>query len=244
MIRSILCCAVVATAAAPSLAEKLTIEFEIQHSANFEGFGFSVLHTSNGSNPATGSIIERFHGTFVVQYDTVANSLTFLSFDATYEGGDGLTHMTLGSTATSPVLDLNGDPNASGGAFVGFGDDGNGNFTEGNGELSLNLTNRAGLALPNQDVPFMVQGANMNSMSNRFRIGGDPQDPNAEYTLGIWAAGTTDLFEGGPGPENTNNRIGIDLVGRGHLIPLPHPGALAGVGFLGLAAVRRRRSSV
>jgi len=206
---------VVALAASSSIAGVRTIDMVIQ-SDTFDNFQFSVLHTaSSGPDNASGSILASFTGRFTIEVDDVAETIEFTNFR-----GD------IGGTSRSDDIRLAADPSRGASSF---------SMTSGNlvvGSLKLDIFDGGTF----KAADFSFDGQAFNALANQFfDRGEDPQGSNRE-TIGLW--GLSQQFNGNESILG-DNRIGIDLVGRA--IPMPTPLAMAGMGLLGVAGVRRRR---
>lgn len=207
---------VVALATSSSLAGTRTIEMVIQ-SDTFDNFQFSVLHSASSNGGESGNILGGFTGRFTIEVDDVAETIEFTSFRGDISG-----------TSRSDDIKLAADP--SRGASM-FSMDPGTNLIAGN--LKLDIFDGGTF----KDADFNFDPTAFNSLANQFfEQGEDPQGSNRE-TLGLW--GLSQQLSGGESLLGDTNQIGIDLVGRA--IPMPTPIAMASLGLVGVAGVRRRR---
>jgi len=210
-------------AASSSLASVRTIEMEIATST-FGGFQFSVIHTADSSGNQGGQIVARLSGSFSVQYDDGDTAgigddvVTFVSFNGDIAGTGRSQDIRLDTARGASSFSLDGSITPDGGHVV-------------NGSLNLEVFEGSW-----QSLSYSFAPTDINQLANQFFIGGDPQDANSDFTIGLWglADNTNGLF-------GHTGDLGIDLVGRGRIIPMPTPFALAGAGLLGVGLVTRRR---
>jgi len=210
-------------ASSASIAGVTTIDMDIQ-TDTFDNFRFSVLHTADSNNNMSGSIIAEFSGTVRVEQDdngtgsTGDDTLTVTRFNGRVQGSGRSVDMRLDPSRGASAFDLSAGTTSDGGHRMA-------------GALNLEIFDGAW-----QSASFGFTASVFNSLANQFFIGGDPQDPSAEYTLGLWG-----LSDNPDRVMGETSDLGIDLVARGRAIPMPTPLAMAGMGLVGVAGVRRRR---
>jgi hypothetical protein len=216
--------AAVALGASVASAGITTIDMTIQ-TDTFDNFRYSVLHTAESNNGMSGSIIAEFTGTMRIEHDdngtasTGDDTVTVTRFDGNIAGTGRSTDMRLDASRGASVFTLDAGTTVDGGHRM-------------SGDLNLQIFDGGTW----KSVPYSFSSSVFNSLANQFFIGGDPQDPSAEYTLGLW--GLSD------NPDNLmgeTSDLGIDLVARGQAIPMPTPLAMAGLSLAGIAGARRRR---
>jgi len=246
--------AAAACLAAGSVATADPITFDIQ-SDTFDNFQFSVFHTADRNNQQSGDILVGFTGTFEVErtgfQNGVATELQFVGFDGQFVNAN--TGQLLGDGGSITL--------AESGQFSGTN-----TLTRGGnndeffaGELSLEFDfgttgfGQSGTGAPVLNFHFLAQ--DFNALANRFfdgdipdnAPGGDNSDEPRPFGLGLWGVADNSIdtdgdgFADGPGLFNSDapEDVGIDLYATA--VPLPHPGALAGLGLLGVIGVRRLR---
>lgn len=219
--------------AGQAIGGKTTIEFTI-HSNTSHNFQYSVLHSAAGSQNNTGLPFAHFNGKFRVEYDDVANTMTFKSFtgnifNPNIQDADGV-DIQLSEQTTMNLS------NGSGSDLV-------------SGQLKLNIFDGD----EHENLVFNFAATSWNALANKFfdvnsgqtLPNGAPQVAGAQFGIGLWGAASNSnqtFFDGKAyAGGNDTYDVGIDIWATGVIVPLPHPAALASVGLCGMVVLRRRR---
>ncbi len=206
-----------------------TLQYEIAQGVQ-SGFGFSVLHIPSVSNGHVGygSVAFRMVGTFELEYDDMADTVTFTEFDAALFNDNNLNTAT-GALAGSMEL-------VSSDAFsIGAGDLVAGSATF---HIELNDDTNAGNEGAGH-VTLNFKAIAYNALANKFNT--------SNFMFGLWGA-TADVFGEGPVTpigDTGLTRLGMDLLGKNPttppVVPTPSAFGLGLAGAIGLGGVRRRR---
>jgi len=219
---------------ASSMASAKTVLFTIQGDT-VNNFQFSLFHDA-ASNPdefgqnMSGNVLTSLNGTFLVDVDETAQTLTFTDFNGILGNGGSV---SLGTGATNvlnygvpednaPLSTLNG--NSGGGELV-------------NGGLSLDIFDSSNTLLGTLNYDF--QAFEYNTLANQFFNGDNPFNTDT-YALGLWDATSNPDNIGFSAAQPT---VGLDLFATGTFVPLP-PAAAAGLLGLGVVGMLRRRKNM